>query len=190
MTAGRGVSTAFLDRDGTLNVSPEYGSYITAPDQLVLLPGVADAVRLLNRAGARVIVVTNQRAIHLGLLDFAGLERVHRRLRELLWRSGAVVDEIYTCPHAYDSCVCRKPQPGLILRASHTDRRVDLSKAVTIGDAETDVLAGAAAGTRTVRLAPRGTATTADLTAPDLCAAVGQILSTKVRRRNPAGTEP
>jgi D-sedoheptulose 7-phosphate isomerase len=170
------LTTVFLDRDGTLTAKQVEGRYVVAPDSLRLLPGAATAVRRLNRAGLRIIVVTNQRAVHRGQLDLSTLDVIHERLRSELAAGGATVDGIYTCPHDVHGCRCRKPLPGLLLAASRDHPDIDLARAVTVGDAETDVAAGIAAGTATVRLAHPPAASAADAVVSDLRAAVDWIL--------------
>jgi D-glycero-D-manno-heptose 1,7-bisphosphate phosphatase len=191
------VRLALLDRDGTLNRKAPEGDWITAVGELAVLPGAAEAVRRLNASGIPVAVVTNQRAIALGRLSEAELERIHAALAAQLARSGAHVDAFYHCPHERGECACRKPAPGL-LEAAARDFGVAPSEAVMIGDAATDVEAGRRAGTRTVRLAseeaagapdrpagprrPIGAVAAApdlsapDFTAPDLLAAVERLL--------------
>lgn len=175
MTARR-FGAVLLDRDGTLNVKAPPGRYITAADELCLLPGAARAVRRLNRAGLPVVVVTNQRAIHRGLMSRADLDDVHRRLRGLLAERSAFIGPIYACPHGLDGCACRKPRPGLLLRAARDDARISLAAAVTIGDTEDDVAAGIAAGTATVRLGRPTGPSAADAVVPDLARAVDWVL--------------
>lgn len=170
------VTTVFLDRDGTLNVKAAEGSYVTTPQALRLLPGVARAVRRLNDARMRVVVVTNQRAVSRGLLDGRQLAAIHDRLCGELDSAGASLDRIYVCTHALGVCGCRKPLPGLLLRAAAENPGIDLSRAVMVGDAETDVAAGMAAGTATVRLAYPPVASAADVVVSDLPAAVAWIL--------------
>lgn len=170
------TSTVFLDRDGTLNVKAPEGCYVASPADLVLLPGAADAVLRLNRAGVFVVLVTNQRGIARGLVSPAAHIRVMDRLEEELASVGARIDAVYVCPHERDSCDCRKPAPGLLLQAARAHPGIDLSDAVTVGDAESDIGAGAAAGTRTIRLAARPVASRADHVVPDLGTAVSIIL--------------
>lgn len=134
----------FLDRDGTLNVEVE--NFLTRPEQVRLVPGAGDAVARLNRAGFKVAVITNQSAIARGLLDEAGLEAIHDRLRELLAEHGAIVDSIDACPHHPDGCVaayritcnCRKPLPGLLFTAA-TRFDADFERSHLIGDDLRDV---------------------------------------------------
>src|ERR1700751_1057661 len=94
--SGKGpISWVFLDRDGTLNVKPPAGEYIERPDALRLVPGAAEAGRMLNGAGLWTGVATNQRGVALGRMSSADLAAVHARLRELLAEEGAVLDAIY-----------------------------------------------------------------------------------------------
>lgn len=126
-------------------------------DQLELLEGAAEAIRLLNESGVRVVVVTNQAAIGRGLLTEAGLDEIHVALDALLAQHGARVDAVYSCPHhpsegigAYRvDCSCRKPRPGLLQRAAF-DLNVDLESAFMIGDKRSDLEAGRAVGCSTV----------------------------------------
>jgi D-glycero-D-manno-heptose 1,7-bisphosphate phosphatase len=168
-----GVRLALLDRDGTLNRKPPEGEYVTDSTQLELLPGAAQAVRELNRAGVRVAVVTNQRGIALGRLDDDGLRRVHETLQARLGDAGAWVEAFYHCPHEVGACDCRKPAPGLLARAAR-EFGAEPGETVMIGDAETDVEAGRRFGALTVRLT-RGPSR-AELTAPTLLDAVRQVL--------------
>jgi len=131
----RGV-TVFLDRDGTLNRD---SGYVTTPDALVLFPGVVEALARLNRAGVRVVVITNQSGIARGLLDNSTLEQIHDRLRALLEAGGASLDAIYVCPHAPDEgCACRKPGTALAERAV-ADLGLDPSGAYMVGDQKRDM---------------------------------------------------
>jgi D-glycero-D-manno-heptose 1,7-bisphosphate phosphatase len=141
----------FVDRDGVLN-HRVVGGYVISPDQLALIEGAARLVRLGHDAGAAVVVVTNQAGIGRGLMSEGDLALVHGRLISLLTDLGAPIDAIYACPHhpdapdpAYRTCSCRKPAPGLVLRAT-ADFGIDLSRSCLVGDQETDMQAAAAAG--------------------------------------------
>lgn len=168
-------STYFLDRDGTINVKAPEGAYVATPELVELLPGAADAIRRLNEADRLVVVVTNQRGVARGLMTESDVELVNARLNELLAEHGAHVDASYVCPHAADSCDCRKPLPGLLLEAA-TDHGIDLARAVMVGDAASDIAAGRAAGVATVRLAADPDPE-ADLTVADLATAVTRTLT-------------
>ncbi len=147
-------SAVFLDRDGTINQEVHH---LHRLDQFVLIPGAAESVRLLNQAGYKVVVITNQSAVARGLLDLNELARIHAAMTRSLQDVGATVDGIYYCPHhptagvgAYKQvCECRKPQPGMLLQAA-TELDLDLESSFMVGDNLSDLLAGIAVGCRTV----------------------------------------
>jgi D-glycero-D-manno-heptose 1,7-bisphosphate phosphatase len=144
---------AFLDRDGVINTkAPTEGQYITSWEEMHILPGVVEAIALLNRANFRVIVVSNQRCVAKGLITTTELDSIHQRMCEGLARAGATVHGVYYCPHDLQPpCTCRKPQPGLLLEAGRT-HDIDLSASWMIGDSDKDVEAGRNAGCKTARL--------------------------------------
>ncbi len=128
--------TVFLDRDGTLNPDP---GYIGSPDRFELFPGVAAALARLTRAGARLVVVTNQSGVGRGLFSSADLDAIHAKLRRLLQAAGVSLDAIYVCPHHPDDhCRCRKPETGMVDQAVR-ERGVDLSRSYLIGDHAKDM---------------------------------------------------
>lgn len=178
MSASRpGLRWIFLDRDGTINVKPRPGEYVTAPAQIRLLAGAAGAIRRVNRAGIWVGIVTNQRGVALGQMSMGDLEAVHRRLHAELARRGAHVDAVYVCPHEEGTCMCRKPLPGLLLQAQQDVGDMDFSQAVVIGDSPSDIQAGWSVGARTVLLADeQNESTAADHVAPSLAAAIDWLL--------------
>jgi D-glycero-D-manno-heptose 1,7-bisphosphate phosphatase len=140
----------FLDRDGTL--LDELG-YLRRPEDVRLLPGAAEGVRLINRAGWLAVVVTNQSGLARGLFDERELRAVHARLAAELVRADARLDAILYCPHHPEegepplrsACDCRKPAPGLLLEAA---RRLglDLAASWIVGDSLHDLEAGRRAG--------------------------------------------
>ncbi len=137
----------FVDRDDTLMVDVKY---CADPDLVKLIPGAAEGLRSLRAAGYRVVVVTNQSGIGRGYFDAETLERVNNRLRDELQRKGADYDALYYCPHTpEEECECRKPKPGLLLKAA-SELNIDLSSSYTLGDRDLDIGAGRAAGTRTI----------------------------------------
>jgi|SRR5580704_14751080 D-glycero-D-manno-heptose 1,7-bisphosphate phosphatase len=142
----------FLDRDGVINQKPPEGGYVTRWEDFHILPGVAEGVALLNRAGFTVIVVTNQRCIAKGLITVVELENMHQRLNELLAKSGAIIEGTFYCPHEIEPvCECRKPAPGMLLKAARL-HGIDLAASWMIGDSDIDIQAGRNAGCKTVRL--------------------------------------
>jgi D-glycero-D-manno-heptose 1,7-bisphosphate phosphatase len=173
------VRTVFLDRDGTINVKAVAGEYVTSPEGLVFLPGAAKAVAALNTARMRTVLVTNQRWLSRQSADPARYFAVHSRLTQLLADEGAWLDAAYHCPHAVGACDCRKPLPGMLLRAAR-DHCFDLAEAVMIGDSDQDMMAGRAAGTATILLRAGGGSTPgADAVVDDLAAAVRLILAAR-----------
>jgi D,D-heptose 1,7-bisphosphate phosphatase len=139
----------FLDRDGTLNVDR---SYLTAPDQLQLLPGVSAALKQLRSAGFACVVVTNQSAVGRGMMTDAALASIHEEMNRQLALEEAELDGIYACLHApasNDPLAVdhpeRKPAPGMLLRAA-AEMRLDLARSWMIGDTLRDILAGQNAG--------------------------------------------
>jgi len=143
---------AFLDRDGVINRKAPIGQYVTSWEEMQMLPDVAQAISLFNRAGYLVIVVTNQRSVAKGLITVSELEGIHQRMCDELARTGASVHEVYYCPHELEpACSCRKPRPGMLLRAAQA-HNIDLSASWMIGDSDKDVEAGKNAGCRTLQL--------------------------------------
>lgn len=170
------LDAVLLDRDGTINVKAPEGDYITAPEQLELLPGAGEAIRLLNQAGVPAVVITNQRGVALGRMEESDLRAVHARLRELLRDHDAWVDAIFYCPHDKGECACRKPGILMLRRAGAYLGLTTLRYAVMIGDSPSDVEAGRRAGARTVLLRT-GRATPAGIeVAPTLLVAVQREL--------------
>lgn len=144
----------FLDRDGTLI---EEVNYLSRVGQVRLIPGAAEAIRRVNEAGARVVVVTNQAGVARGYFPESRVAEVHAHLSAVLGEQAARVDAYYYCPHHATEgvgtfrvdCDCRKPKPGMLRAAAH-DMGLDLSRSWMIGDKVCDLKAGAAAGCRTV----------------------------------------
>jgi D-glycero-D-manno-heptose 1,7-bisphosphate phosphatase len=168
----------FLDRDGVINRKPPEGEYVTRWEDLELLPGVPEAIAALIKARFLVIVVSNQRCVAKGLLTMRELDSIHQRMRDRLAAAGAVITEVYYCPHdAQPPCVCRKPAPGMLFTAAR-NHEVDLAGSWMVGDADTDVEAGKKAGCRTARILKVGETTRggADVFAQSLLDAVRQIL--------------
>lgn len=142
--------TVFLDRDGVLNKKMPEGHYVRSWSEFYLLPGVPEAIARLNRAGLRVIVVSNQRGIARKIFTTADVEDIHQRLQELLRRHGAHIDAYYVCPHEKGECNCRKPLPGLFEQAVRDFPEIAASESVMIGDSCSDMEFGSRLGMRTI----------------------------------------
>jgi len=140
----------FLDRDGTIN---EEIGYMDRMEKLRLIPGAAQAIRLINESGMKTVVVTNQSGVAREIFTESFVAEIHAHLREMLRAEGALIDAFYFCPHhptegqgAYlKTCDCRKPAPGLILRAA-AELRLDPARSYMVGDTLKDIEAGARAG--------------------------------------------
>jgi len=181
----RDLRTVFLDRDGVLNEKMPEGRYVASRADFHLLPGVADAIGRLNRTGVRVVVVSNQRGIALGLYTAADVNDLHSALQELLAHHGAHVDGFYFCPHDKGQCNCRKPLPGLFEQAVAEFPEIAAATSVLIGDSLSDIEFGRRLGMLTVfiegapeRRKPGAEAALelADLRFPSLTRAVDRLL--------------
>jgi D-glycero-D-manno-heptose 1,7-bisphosphate phosphatase len=187
----------FLDRDGTLLHDP---GYLSRLEDVRWFPWSLDAIRLLNRAGFLVFVITNQGGIALGLFDEAFVTAVHDRLRTDLAAAGARVDGWYHCPHhprgeiaaLRIECDCRKPRPGMI-RQAQREFDIDLAQSFAVGDKSTDVALATGVGARGVlvltghgeaeRARTGGTVAGAACVAANLIDATSWILAEHGRRR-------
>ena len=144
----------FLDRDGTINT---LSGFVTRPEDFELTSGAAEAIRTINGLGFLAIVITNQPVIARGDVDFDTLDLIHKKMETELGKHGAFVDDIFFCPHHPDKgypgerpeykidCDCRKPKPGMILRAAQ-EYNVDISMSYMVGDGMRDARAGMNAG--------------------------------------------
>ncbi len=175
----------FLDRDGTLN---RYVGFLRKPEELELLEGVTEAVQRINNSGFLAIVITNQPVIARGEVTVEELRTIHNKLETELGKAGAYIDSLYYCPHhphsGYDGeikelkteCTCRKPKPGLLLRAAK-DYNIILADSWMIGDGVNDVLAGKTAGCHTALISSdKKNECGADMVVGSLLEAVEKIL--------------
>jgi histidinol-phosphate phosphatase family protein len=141
-----------VDRDGVLNERPPPAQYVRRPDQIRWLPDALEALRLLNDAGWRVIVASNQAGVARGAMTESDLARVNEQMRQDAVAAGGRIDAIYACTHGWDDgCDCRKPRPGLLFQAQR-DFDLDLTRTTFVGDDERDAAAALAAGCRPLLL--------------------------------------
>ncbi len=144
----------FLDRDGALI---EEAHYLSKVEQVRLLPGVVDGLRLLERAGFVLVVVTNQAGVARGYFPESQVGVIHRHLEDEFARRGVAISSWKFCPHhptegegTYKvACDCRKPSPGMLLQAAK-ELNLDLPRSFMLGDKRSDLEAGSRAGCRTV----------------------------------------
>ena len=148
----------FLDRDGTMNVEV---NYLHRKEDLKLIDGTAEAVRLLNEAGYKVIVITNQAGVARGYYTEADVKILHDYMNEVLERDGAHVDAFYYCPHHPEhgiglykkKCHCRKPETGMFEMAERDlPEGIDKVHSYMIGDKRIDAQAGKNFGVTGVRV--------------------------------------
>lgn len=133
------VKTVFLDRDGVINKKMPEGEYVSSQDLFQLLPGALDAIASMKHAGIRVIVVSNQRGISLGLYSKEDVERIHEILQGQLATRNVEVDGFYFCPHGKGECNCRKPSPGLFEQAKADFPDIEAATSLMIGDSLSDL---------------------------------------------------
>ena len=144
----------FIDRDGTL-VHPRH--YPSQPHELQLYDGIGPGLQRLQRAGFQLVVITNQSGVAHGYFSVGDLERMHAHLGRELARLEVRLDGVYYCPHHPDgsiaelaiACDCRKPQPGLLVRAA-AEQAINLQRSWFVGDILDDIEAGERAGCRTI----------------------------------------
>lgn len=171
----------FIDRDGTIARDVPYCS---RPEDFELLPNVAEGIRLFNKHGFKVVVVTNQSGIARGYFTEETLAKIHDKMRKELARYGAHIDAIYYCPHHPDNnCECRKPKPKMLLQAA-SDLDINLGQSYVIGDNSMDIEMGKNVGCKTILIGDKSSqremnkqTPCPDYTAPSVSAAVWWIIS-------------
>lgn len=136
------LRAVFLDRDGVINRKAPDGDYIKNWSEFEFLPDVAEAIKMLNEHKYKVIIVTNQRGIALGLMTVADVEEIHKQMLDEIKTKGAYIDKIYFCPHEKNSCSCRKPQIGMFLSAKKDFPGITFSRSFVVGDSLSDMEAG------------------------------------------------
>lgn len=171
----------FLDRDGV--IIENRMDYVKSLGEVDFIPGALEALARISRHGERIVIITNQSAVGRGLLTSITLDAIHGYMLEHIRAAGGRIDGIYVCPHhPDDNCDCRKPAPGLLLRAAR-ELGIDLSSSVLIGDNLTDVLAARAVGVKPILVStglgatqPLSTLSTPVLRCHDLAQAVEVLL--------------
>jgi D-glycero-D-manno-heptose 1,7-bisphosphate phosphatase len=131
-----------LDRDGVINYDSD--AFIKTEDEWQAIPQSLEAIALLNQAGVRVVICTNQSGLHRGLFDMPTLNKMHQKMKNELQKFSGEIDAIFFCPHtAQENCTCRKPKPGML---EEIQRRyhVNLQGVPMVGDSLRDLQAGAA----------------------------------------------
>ena len=135
-------STFFLDRDGVINIS----GFVNSVDDFQFIDGSLEAIKLLTENGHPLFIVTNQGGIEAGYLTESDLYYIHEYMMEKIRICGGTIIRAYHCPHLKEACACRKPKPGMLLRAAEDFRNIDLNNAYLVGDYISDWQAAMAAG--------------------------------------------
>jgi D-glycero-D-manno-heptose 1,7-bisphosphate phosphatase len=136
----------FIDRDGV--ICENRSDYVKSWEEFTFLPGTLDALTHLASSPFHIVIITNQSVINRHLTTPEAVDSIHTHMLQAITERGGRVDAIYTCPHRPDEhCTCRKPKPGLLLRAA-ADAAIDLGRSYLIGDAEADIEAGLSVGCR------------------------------------------
>jgi len=127
----------FLDRDGVINVDRR--DYVKSWSDFKFLPGAFKALRLLKENEIRVIIITNQSGVNRGLMTLDTLLEIHEKMLDAIRTHGGEIEAIYYCPHTpAENCECRKPKPGMVLKAKK-DLKIDLLQSYFAGDSKKDV---------------------------------------------------
>ena len=133
-----------LDRDGVINRNRS--DYCKSWSEFEFLDGALSALARLAQTGFRVIVVTNQSPVGRGMMTRAQVDDIHRQMIEQVNAAGGRIDAVYYCPHRPEAgCACRKPRPGLLLKAGK-EHQLDLAASFMVGDSLEDMRAGLEAG--------------------------------------------
>jgi D-glycero-D-manno-heptose 1,7-bisphosphate phosphatase len=173
-----------LDRDGTLVIDR---GYLSDPAGLEFLPGAAEGLRWFYNHGYRLVVITNQSGVGRGMFSVDRLNEIHEKLRDMVHALGVRLEQIYYCPHTPEArCDCRKPQPGLLLRAA-AELHFNPCDAIVIGDKSSDVEVGRRVGATTILIDPESHAVdgepASDFVAADLAEAARAIERLQSGRR-------
>jgi histidinol-phosphate phosphatase family protein len=140
----------FFDRDGVIN--KERTDYVKNTLELEIFPNIIEPIKKLKGFGFSIIVITNQSAINRGLTTHQKVLEIHSTIQEFLKKNGTHIDRFYYCPHKPDeNCQCRKPNPGLFLRAAD-ELQLNLKLSWMIGDSDTDIQAALAAGCKSLKI--------------------------------------
>ena len=147
----------FLDRDGVINRKMPEGDYVKDWSEFFFLPGVFEALEMLKRKDILTVIITNQSCIAKGIISEKQLLDIHGKMQMEIQIHHGNIDAIYFCPHDIsDRCDCRKPKPGLIVNALEEflkkNIKINFDKSYFIGDSESDIRAGQAAGLATIMI--------------------------------------
>ena len=140
----------FLDRDGVINKKRD--DYVKSINELEIFPFVASAIKKLNNANFKVIVITNQSAINRNIITHKKVEQIHLTIQNYLKKNQSFIDAFYYCPHRPDeNCICRKPKPGLLIKAIQ-DFKINPKESWMMGDSNSDLESGRLVGCNVMKI--------------------------------------
>lgn len=144
--------TLFLDRDGVINKKLQ-GKYVRHFSEFEFIPGALDALARLTKVFNRIIIITNQQGIGKKIMSDSDLNILHVRMEEEIEKSEGKISKIYYCPHLQEiNCLCRKPEPGMILQAIIDFPAIVIKDSYLIGDSDTDIAAGQRINLNTIKV--------------------------------------
>jgi histidinol-phosphate phosphatase family protein len=140
----------FVDRDGVININRD--DYVKTVDELQIIPEIVPPLKKLKENNFVIVVITNQSAINRGLTTHEKVNQIHFTIQQFLEKHSVSIDRFYYCPHKPDeNCECRKPKPGLLLRAIR-ELHIDSASSWLVGDRDSDIEAGKAVGCTTIKI--------------------------------------
>ncbi|MDI6641746.1 MAG: D-glycero-beta-D-manno-heptose 1,7-bisphosphate 7-phosphatase [Elusimicrobiota bacterium] len=143
------MKVVFLDRDGVIN-KDLIGDYVKSWEEFKFLPRSLEAIRKLTENGYKIIIISNQAGINKGIIDKKNFSEINRKMIREIRQAGGKITKIYYCPHRPDeNCSCRKPKPGLFLKAKK-DFKLNFASCYLVGDKIADVIAGKSVGCKTI----------------------------------------
>lgn len=147
----------FLDRDGVIN-KRLMDDYVKNLDEFEFIEGVPEAIKKFSMIFGKIFIITNQRGIARKIMTENDLQKVHDFMLEEIKNCGGIVDKIYFCPHDRDeNCGCRKPSPGMALKAKKDFPEIDFNKSIMVGDTAPDIKFGQNAGMYTIKITSKDT---------------------------------
>lgn len=140
----------FLDRDGVLNKKRD--DYVKSIDELEIFPNIYESIKKFNENNFLVVIITNQSAINRKLTTSQKVDEIHQTIKNEIKKNNGIIDGIYVCPHTpHESCQCRKPKPGLLMKAID-ELGIDPKLSWMVGDSDSDIMAGKNVGCKTIKI--------------------------------------
>ena len=141
--------TLFLDRDGVINYEKK-NEYVLNWDEFIFMPGVKDALKILNDYFGVIVIITNQKCIGKGLITIEDLQQIHQNMLQQIEAAGGRIDNIYFCPDLEDNSPNRKPNAGMALQAINDFPQIDVTKTIMVDNKLSDMQFARNAGVASV----------------------------------------